>query len=298
MTRRAIIIFTFIFKGLSLFGQQKTDLPVGIFLKDSIKLGEIVNYAFSYKHRANQEIFFVDKAFDYQPFELVEKVYFPTQTTNGISLDSAVYKLRTFKIDTFQKLKLPVFILSQQDSLKLYSNADSIFLIHEIKANPEFLNLKTSDGLLPMKKNIDLYQIFGQLLLFGLFLGGWWLIFRKSIISQIKNFRLAQSHREFTANFTKLTKTTTKTNLEKAISQWKKYIGKLEKKSFATMTSPEILENIPDESLETALKEIDKSIYGNSISENIQEALYTLSALANKSFLRRKNEIVIQKKKG
>lgn len=80
--------------------------PIGFFLKDSVKIGESVPYSLSYKDRKNRPVIFPDSLFNFSPFELLKKEYFDTQSDDINSIDSAVYYLATFEIDTVQSLSI------------------------------------------------------------------------------------------------------------------------------------------------------------------------------------------------
>lgn len=291
------IIILLLFLSFNGFCQYKiVQKPVGKFLSDSIRLGEIVNFSLVFKHDSKQEVFFPDKAFNYQPFELVDKVYFPTKTKNGISADSALYLLRTFSVDSIQSISLPIFVYSKSDSSSIFCEKDTVFKIQEILGAANQFNLKENSRLLPMKSRVNMLYLFLQILLIIIVSIIWWIIFGKTVTAQIGIFGIYRKHLEFKNAFNRLAKTTNKTNLEKTLALWKKYMSRLQRKSFNTMTTPEILENIPDENLADALHEIDKSIYGNKISDKISQAFDTLNKLADYYYTIRKKDFSLAKR--
>lgn len=265
-------------------------------MADSIKLGELLSYTLVYKHSSKQEVFFPDKSYNYEPFELVNKTYFPTNTKNGISIDTAIYQLRTFNISKTQALSLPIYLLKNGDSTLIFSEKDSVYLINEIKGNLAKLKLKDKATLLPMKMKVNIAYIFLQLVIASIAIFIWWLIFGKTVLAQIKLFRIYRRHSEFKSNLNKFTKVNSKTNIEKGLLLWKKYMSRLQKMPFNTMTTPEIFENIPNENLEEALKEVDKSIYGNSVSPNLNNSFLVLENIANQYYQLKKKEIISTKK--
>jgi hypothetical protein len=282
---------------INVFAQSKnSQKPIGKFLADSIHLGEVVNYSVVFKHSSKEEVFFTDKSYNYQPFDFVDKIYFPTITKNGISTDSAIYQLRTFNIDTIQRFSIPVYLKTRSDSIAIYSHQDSIFLINEIKGNVANLMLKDNTKLIPMRVKVNLFQLFLQIGTVVLVSFLWWLLFGKIVKSQLKIFSIYRRHIEYKKIFNRYTSTITKASLVKALTHWKKYMGRLKKKSFKTMTTPEIVNEIPDENLAGALREIDKSIYGNEISDQINIALETLDNLAKRQYIQNKMEYSIVKK--
>lgn len=294
MIKKVSVILLFL--GQIAGAQSPSSLPKGVFLEDSIKIGEPLNFSLVYSHSSRQEVFFPDKGFNYAPFEFIDKIYFPTETKNGISKDSAVYQLRSFDITNVQKLALPVFLFKNSDSIRVFSIADSIIIGKTVLGDFSKQKLQEKTWLFPMKQKINLINIFLQILFLAVLATIWWLIFGKTVLAQIKVFTLYRRHVEFKSTFSKLTGTANKANIEKALALWKKYSGRLQRKSFITMTTTEILENIPNENLSTALKEIDKSIYGNLVSENIGLAFDTLNTLADDLYKNRKKEYAIRSK--
>ena len=95
---------------------QAQDVSVrGGFLSDSLKIGEQTAFYLSARYPTNLNILFPDSTHGFTPFEYEDKEYFPTETTAGISADSAVYYLTTFEIDRVQLLQLPVYIVNTSD---------------------------------------------------------------------------------------------------------------------------------------------------------------------------------------
>ncbi|MDX5345971.1 MAG: hypothetical protein LPK19_01880, partial [Hymenobacteraceae bacterium] len=105
--------------------------PRGYFLQDSVKIGTWLEYVLVYRHPLTQEVIFPDTTYNFAPFELVKKTYYPTSSDSIKSTDSTVYILRTFETDKVQKLSLPVYILRGRDTLTLYTSTDSV-LLHEL----------------------------------------------------------------------------------------------------------------------------------------------------------------------
>ncbi len=291
-----------IFQLILIFGtfgakcQNPNYKPIGQFLADSIHLGEIIKYSLVYKHPASQEVFFTEKSFDYNTFEMVDKIYFPTKTNKGISTDSAIYQFRTFSINPIQHLKVPIIIRINDDNTLVYSNLDSLILIQEIHGEISNLKLKSNQLLLPMKLKVNMIFLFLQIAIILTAIFIWWTIFGKTIQSQFRIFQLYRRHTEYKTVFNRYAKSINKTNIEKALNHWKNYLSKLDNKSFNTMTTPEIILNIPDDNLEAALREFDKSIYGNIVSEKIKEAFAILNQLAEKHYKSLRNTILTAKK--
>lgn len=267
-----ILLFSF-----NLLGQN--NIPKGAFLEDTIHLGEIVNYSLVYRHLDKNEVFFPGKNYNFAPFELVDKIYFPSKTTNNITLDSAIYQLRTFSLEKTQNLKLPIYLAKQKDSLLIYSNIDSV-IIYLMKDNGQIGSLRYIQKVLPFKSKANLIEIFLTLVVIFTAAGAWWIIFGKTVKSQINLFTIFRMHSDFKSNFLRSSKTLNKPNAIKALNLWKNYMGRLLGKSLTSMTTTELIENMPDYNQDDTLREIDKYIYGTDTSENIKKAINKLLQIA------------------
>jgi len=71
---------------------------------------------------------------------------------------------------------------------------------------------------------------------------------------------------------------------ELAIIVWKNYLERLEKKPFATYTTREIVDNMPDEELAEALKNMDGIVYGQGKSSNMHVYLEVLKTGATRLY--------------
>ncbi len=260
--------------------------PKGKFLADSVKIGLPIKYAISYRHTASVDVFFPDSTFNFAPFELLEREYFPTVTDANGSVDSVIYTLTTFEVNAVQKLSLPVYVRTKQDCTRVFAPLDSVYLNRLIKGNmDEPLTLKedTSTAHLNQQANYPLiFLVFvGVLILTGIV---FW-FFGKPIRRQIKLFQFRRRYEEYHRLFQRLSKGAEDrkrrvNNVEKAVVLWKIYIERLEEKPFTTFTTKEILDNLKDERLSDALREIDGTIYGGNFSKKTVASLAILDELA------------------
>ena len=149
---------------LALMGQETK--PKADFQKDSLKIGEIVPFTFSYIDRKNRPVIFPDSLYDFSPFELVSKEYYNTQSDSINSIDSAVYYLTTFEIDKVQKLSLPVYLVTGGDSLPVFSNVDSIKLWEVVLDLPDSVDLAETTAYIPVSREFNYpYLVIGLVLL-------------------------------------------------------------------------------------------------------------------------------------
>jgi hypothetical protein len=281
--------------GYSAYSQQKK--PQGTFLADTLVTGKPFRYAFSYLHDTRQEVFFPDTTFDFSPFELVDQEYFTTRTEPGGSLDSTIYRLVAFDVAALQVLRLPVYVLNGRDCTAVYADADTIPLRLSLPATtrPDTLRLLSETRVDVLRRQFN-YPVFVAVLvsvaLASLVI--YWL-FGRGIMRQWNLFQLQRRHRDFVRTFARLSRNAQEresiSEAEKAVIIWKKYLERMDRKPFATYTTREIVDNFPDEFLEEALKNMDRIIYGQVKSKQMDASLQVLKNVAQRVYRRRRLEI-------
>jgi hypothetical protein len=283
--------FTFCILHFTLTNAQK---PIGRFMADSIEIGKPIRYVLSYRHSPAAEVFFPDTTYNFYPFELLNRSYLPTETTNKGSLDSVIYTLETFEITPIQRLSLPIYSLSQKDCTTVFSQPDSVFLKEMIKGNLGNLGLKSDLKLIPLQPQIDYLRVVGYLL--GILVGVMVIygFFGRFIRKQYRLFRFGQRHREFLLNYKRHTRGTfNSNNIGKALVLWKKHLEWLEKKPYSSYTTKEIINQLPNERLEEALRDVDSAIYGGIISTQMPFAMNILQETATERYQERRSELSV-----
>jgi hypothetical protein len=260
----------------------------GRFQKDTVKIGERVPYSFSVHYPASQSVLFPDSTYSFAPFELEKKTYFPTRTNQHISVDSAVYILATYELDSVQSIGLPVFVLNKNDCTAVYARPDTLFIKTSVKSIPESVAAKD----LPLKSNADylrvrwllnypLLLLIGGVLVLVLLVAG--IVFGKKIRRYFLLRRLNKNHlaflQRFAAHIEKLRKESVYTEAESALVDWKKYMESLLGRPYTKFTTREILPLASDETLGQALHDIDRMVYARdgSFSPEAFERLRTFS---------------------
>ena len=272
--------------------------PTGTFLTDTIEVGTPFSYAFSLLHDSETDVFFPDSTFDFSPFTLVDQEYFTTRTDTLGSLDSTIYRLVTFDVATAQTLRLPVYLLAARDCTTVYADADTIHLRSSLPASARLdtLRLHPETGVALLRRQFNYPVFIAFLLSVGLLsLAVYWL-FGREIIRQWRIFQLQRRHRDFVRTFTRLNRTARERDstqeAEKAVVVWKVYLEEIENKPFATYTTREIVDNIPDEALEDALKTMDRIIYGQVKSKKMEPSLEVLKHVAQRIYQRQRQTII------
>ena len=261
--------------------------PKGKFLEVRMKVGLPVKYALSYRHDATKDVFFPDSTYNFAPFELVERKYFPTITDKNGSLDSVIYTLISFDVSPKQELSLPVYVRAKQDCTRIFSPLDYVVLqsIIQSNSNIDTMSLKKDTRLVTINQQTNFPLIFLIIMGFMALAGVIFWFFGKPIRRQIQLFNFGRKYDEFQKLFQRLSRGTDDAkkrleNIEKAIFLWKKYLERLENKPFTTFTTKEILDNLKDSRLSDALREIDAAIYGGVYSKKTITSLQILQELA------------------
>ena len=274
--------------------------PKGKFLSDSVKVGLPVKYALSYRHKATADVFFPDSAYNFAPFEMVKREYFNTVTDQNGSLDSVVYTLISFEVTPVQELSLPVYVRAKRDCTRVFAPMDYVILNSIINPNVSIdsLSLKKDTRLIPIAQQVNFPLIF--LIIIGLLLitGMVFWFFGKPIRRQIRLFNFKRRYDDFRKLFQRLSRGTEDAkkrleNIEKAVVLWKKYIERIENKPFTTFTTKEILDNLKDNRLSDALREIDATVYGGVYSSKTIASLQVLQELAEGLYRERRLEMGI-----
>jgi Tfp pilus assembly protein PilE len=278
------------------FTQQVT--VNGGFLSDSIKIGEQTAFYLATHYPRNVVVLFPDSTHKFTHFEYERKIYFSTQTTDSISVDSAVYFLTTFEIDRIQYLNLPVYIINKKDCTVYRSATDSLLITQLVQQVPDSINIDK----LPLKMNTAYQKVFFQfnymvgliiiavLIILGI---AAWLIFGKRIVRYFKVKKLLQKHAEFIESYTNtigtLKSTFSTATTESALSQWKKYMEHLEAWPYTKLTTREILRLENDKTLGEKLSAIDMAIYGHNTA--VVDPLEELKTIADQRFTKKLEEV-------
>lgn len=254
--------------------------PRGRFLKPTVRVGEIIEYELTYQHAPSLEVIFPDSAAEFAPFEYVGRRYYPTRTRQGRSLDRTVYRLRTFALDSVQRLALPLTILRGRDTLTLPVAPARVRLVRTAPvptpggASP---TLRTNTRPLPIKARFNYPVWLASTAAVLAVVGGVVLGFRRRLRLRYRRYRLRKNHTYFLAQYARhverFTLSRSLTNMERAITLWKNYLSALEDNAINSLTTKEIVRHYQnDADLSLALHLTDRVIYGNQFTEEETEA--------------------------
>jgi hypothetical protein len=277
-----------LFVGLEGFAQN----PRGTFLSDSMVVGSPVKFALVYEHPHNvSDLLFPDSKFDFRPFKWLATNHFPTRVSFNASVDSVVYTLVCFEIDSVFSLKLPVKALVSKKVF--FSNQSKVFLkplVKEKDLKNSLLKPSTAIYGVPLDFNFpkviyfSVIGFFSALLLF--------LAFGKQIANQTKLFLFYKKQQEFAKEFKRMLKgVRSQQNIGNGLVTWKEHMQWLMKVPFSSMTTKEITETMQNDRLEEALKEFDGVIYGGLISDHIPFAFHVLFDIASATYRQERKKL-------
>lgn len=278
-----LFLFFFLFILRSHSFSQEIEYNV-YFEKDSVKIGDSIILVSILQYPSNIELVQPDSSFSYNSFEFISKSAYSSIKKSNLLYDSTLYFLRTFSLDSIQKISLRAIILNTPDSLQITSNLDSIYLISQVKD----LSSSTIDNTIYNRiKNIFNSQKYILILIsITVFLLVLYLVFRKRIKKYflIKNLKtqFLKFNKQFEILNINYQKNNGKIELEKLILFWKRYFEKLTTYPFSSSTTTEISQFYKDKDIIKLLNEIDKFLYSN-VSELIE--IKKISVLKDKASL-------------
>jgi hypothetical protein len=297
------VVVRYLFFGLFIFAvslsSKGQEIKVrGGFFSDSVGIGQQTKYYLTATYPSKLNVIFPDSTYTFTPFEFEGKKYFPTQSSRGVSYDSVIYALSTFEVDSVQTLALPVFVVSEKDSVEFTGNLDTIVLSQLVQSVPDTI----SADKLPLKMNTAYQRVFFLfnypiwMISIGVFVmlaAIVFFIFGKRIRKYIRIKRLKKNHAKFLETYTtqidQVKSTFSPVVTESTLATWKKYMEQLESTPFTKLTTREILQLEKDEFLGNNLKGVDKAIYGHPYS--VVEPLERLRDYAGNKFLKKLDEI-------
>jgi hypothetical protein len=297
VSNRVFILFLFITSTFTSLAQEV--IVRGQFKTDSVKLGEPIEYYLIAKYPSQWQVLLPDSTFSFAPFDFQKKIYFPTRTINNQSTDSVLYILSTYEIDSIQTLKIPAFVVLPNDCTAYESNIDTVFFKRLVNNLPDSVSAER----LPLKTNTAynavnwLFNypvasiIIGALLIISILV---WIIFGKKIKQHFTLKRLTKNHLEFIKNFEssveQLESGFTPESAEHSIIIWKKYMEDLVTRPYTKSTTRELKEIENNETLISALRVIDRSIYGR-IPPDTLDSFLNLKEFSQSQFNKKLEEL-------
>lgn len=292
------VLMVSVLTGTTCFSQE-VNVKAG-FNGDTTRVGDEVFFYLTARYPKSSQVIFPDTTYSFAPFELKKKDYFPTRTRDSVSIDSAVYTLRTFEIERLQTLRLPVFVVNALDCTRVFSNRDTIALKPLVRDLPDSLSadlpLKATTAYQHVPREINTPLIVIVISFVSILAGIGWVVFGPAINRHYRVKRLRQMHENFSATYDGYLHTIEKHfspgTTERAVVEWKKYMEQLSRRPYTKLTTLETVQMEKDETLGKNLKLVDSAVYGPNT--HVIESLQSLKTYADIRF----NDVISEVKNG
>ena len=266
----------------------------GYFTQDSAKLGERIGFVLKARYPENTQLVFPDSTYDFSPLVLLEKKTFISSTSEGTTLDSAVYYVSNFSLEPSIYLSLPVYELSRYDSITYFSTEAELKLNLMLDSIPEQPVFQENNVYQPIERTFN--WLLAGLIAAGvlLVLGGLFWLFAKRIkaffTSNREKLRWLQFERKWKKLTTLLSQNPALELADEVIGLWKGYLESITNLPFQEWTSSEIAESLDDKEIFKALRSIDMIIYAGKEAKT-EEATNYLLEVAKAKYQEKLNQI-------
>jgi len=280
---------------LPILAGKKYNLPEANFRKDSVKIGEHVKLSLVYSHGSSEEFLFPDSAYNFFPFEFVKKDFYPTHTDSVTSADSVVYTLITFELEPNLRLSLPIYVFEGGDTLPLYSNEAEIALSEVITQTSGIDSLRVDTRFRTLSQQLNYPYVLIGIAILVLMAGIVLVFFRKKILNRYKLYLMSRDYKAFIKTFEKneleYVDHQSTSILEFILSIWKKYLQRLEKLPYTTLTTKEISKIFDYNQFSSSLQNFDRAIYGGYVNEDLTNSISKLRETATLRYQQKQKEL-------
>ncbi len=268
---KPLVLLVLALSGVHLQAQEVK--PRGYFSKDSLKVGQVVDYTLIVDYPRGMEILFPDSSFSFLPFEYVDRSFQQTESDLTTSHDSVVYQLTTFEMDSVQRLALPIYIISDGDSLTLAPPVDSVIIQFLITESLDSLSVKETANYQEVHKAFNYPYLLIGLGVLGILIAVVLGVFGKRIRSRLLLYRLRLAHERFVNKFAQLQAKGLKSveQAEFLLAFWKKYLEKLDGMPYTKLTTKEIVTIEENQEFKDTLKLMDRNIYGRFNAPSVDQ---------------------------
>lgn len=260
---------------------QGQDVAVeGYFLQDSARLGERVGYVLKASYPSEMPLLFPDSTYRFGDFEYLGKQTFTSATADGVTLDSAVYWLSNFSLDSVQNYRIPVFEIVRYDSIHHVPEPAPLHLVLTIDEIPEELSFRQNDSYqyIPPSFNYP-YLIVGILVVVVLLIAGFY-FFGEGLKKRWQVYREKRKFKRFVEDWElsmkQLVNNPQIQEADELLGLWKSYLENLTGLPFREWTATETAAFLQQPEVVTDFRKIELIIYANRVDNNIREACENL----------------------
>ncbi len=283
MAKRLLII---LFSVFSIAAKGQEVAVSGYFMQDSAKLGERVGYVLKASYPASKQLIFPDSVYNFGELVLLEKQTFISETSEGVTLDSAIYFLSNFSLEPSIFLSLPVYELARYDSVTYFPLEAELKLKLTLDSIPEKLVFLENNIYQPLNKPLN--WIVTSVLIGGilLLLGVLYLLFNKQIAAYFSQLsekrRWKKFEKKWNLQTAELAKNPSIELADEVIGLWKGYLESITKQPIKEWTSSEIGEKLEDPKIFVSLRTIDMIIYAGVSSQSEEASAYLFDVAKEK----------------
>ncbi|MEM9328605.1 MAG: hypothetical protein AAGA85_23260 [Bacteroidota bacterium] len=238
----------------------------GGFVQDSLGIGEEIQFWLKASYPPELELLLPDSNYNFAPFELVRREFVPTDLRAGRAIDSAYYTLQSFEIEAVQYLELTALAISGTDSMVITSNQDSIYFKELVPVVTDSTVLKTNLSHVDVNRQFNFPMMWIVIVALFVVAVSVFLAFGSRIQRALMLRRLRRDYENFSSTIGKyihqLKQDPRPEQAERALTHWKVYLERLERRPYSKYTTKEILAFEDNQELQGTLKVIDRTVYG------------------------------------
>jgi hypothetical protein len=261
-------------------GQDTAVEVSGYFQQDSAMVGERVPYILKAKYGEGHNIVFPDSTYDFSPFVLLEKKSFMSSTTEGLTLDSAVYYVSNFSLEPISFFSLPVYEVFKYDSLVHEPLEASLALKLVIDNMPEELSFRDNNVYQPIDTEFNFPLLIAfviSLIVIGI---GVVFFFGESLKKRFEIWKEKRKYKLFASRWKKAEEDFAANpdmdHADELLGLWKTYMEHLKAKPFREWTTLEISDFLENKEIIKDFREIEMIIYAGKSGNNIPKACQNL----------------------
>lgn len=275
----------------------KTDIKLSV---DSITVGTPFEATVSIQYPVGKQLIFPDSLTSFGSFTFLNKTFEQTKSNDSVSVDQATFTLTSFELKSPQYLKTPIFLITKNDTITLYSDSILVVIKETVEGIPDNIQLKKNTEQVLLKKEINypLITVVGLVLLVLVLI--LFFVFGGKVMRSIQINRIEKLHRNFKKQFEKDLQTveTNPTLAESVISKWKNHLTKISKTPYNSYSTSEIYALTKNEALKRDLRLFDELIYSKNKHTSIDQAKSSLLAFAEETVENRVKQIKQHGRKG
>ena len=268
----------------------------GEFQDQSLKVGEPVMYTFTVRYPRQMSVLLPDSTFNFAPFEILDKAYYPTYSDSLYSTDSVIYTLATYELDSLQLLRMPAYIIRRGDSSVVFSEPDTVFVEEMIPVLTDSATFVETTAYTDVEYQFNYpYAVAGTLVgLVILVLLSF--VFGKPLQRRYRIYKLRKEYRKYEKAYQEALVAYEAKNEhvqpEGLLNIWKSYMEQLENIPYTRLTTKEIARlRHHQQPLSEVLRIIDRGIYGRLNDNHYSASFRELQKVARESFEAKVKEV-------